>query len=56
MTKTAVVSVNQKTYASQLSGSAIWLLLQTERAFRVQPGKGNNFIIGQGKEGIYSSG
>lgn len=49
MTDTIVISVNCKTYASQLSGSAVWLLLQTERVFKVHLRRGGkpDYLSGQ---------
>lgn len=49
MTKMTVFFVNWKTYASQLSGSPIGFLLPTKSAFKVHPGKGNNWLFVRSK-------
>lgn len=49
MTKMTVFFVNWKTYASQLSGSPMGFLLPTKSAFKVHPGKGNNWLFVRSK-------
>lgn len=50
MTKMMVITVNGKTYASQLSGSPRRLQLQTISVFKVYPGKGITWLFVRAKK------